>query len=159
MSQMTPKIMKKLHSLLAAVLLMPVIANAQYDFGDHRSETLLGKAWAAQDAKNDEAILVYTGKLIELFTPQAIEQQKALTAPLTVKEEVFKQWALNDVATAYFVRGQALERQGKPQEAIEAYKFLVANLPFGQCWDTKGWFWKPADGAAGRIKALEFDAQ
>lgn len=128
------------------------------DFGNFSSETLTTKAWKASDAGDQASAAGYTDKCIEMFADKAVEQQKALGAPLTVKEEIFAQWALNDVGTCYFIRGQILEKQGKSKEAVEAYKFLVENLPFAQTWDTKGWFWKPADAAAGRVKALEFDA-
>jgi tetratricopeptide (TPR) repeat protein len=125
-----------------------------------RSYILLGKAWAAKEAADDATVMVYTGKIIEVYTPQAISMQKSLTEPLPPadKEKVFSMWALNDVGTAYFLKGQSLEKMGKPKEAVEAYKFLTENLPFAQCWDTKGWFWKPASAAAERIQALQFDA-
>ena len=127
------------------------------DFGNHSSETITGKAWGAYDAKNYGLVLTYANKCIELYQKKAVEMQKALTAPLTEKEEIFKQWALNDVATCYFLKGQALEAKGKKTEAAAAYKFLADNLSFGQCWDTKGWFWKPADAAREKVKALEFE--
>ena len=128
------------------------------DFGDFTSVTLTTKAWKASEAKDYVSAAGYTAKCIEMFGAKAVEQQKALTAPLTEKEQIFAQWALNDVGTCYFLQGQVLEKQGKTKEAIASYKYLVNNLAFAQCWDTKGWFWKPADGAAGRLKALEFDA-
>ena len=128
------------------------------DFGNCSSEILTSKAWKASDAGDLASAAGYADKCIEMFGGKAVEQQKALSAPLTVKEEIFAQWALNDVGTCYFIRGQILEKQGKSKEAAAAYKFLVENLPFAQTWDPKGWFWKPADAAAGRVKALEFDA-
>jgi hypothetical protein len=39
-----------------------------------------------------------------------------------------------------------------------AYRALTEGLKYCQCWDEKGWFWKPAEAAAGRLKELEFDA-
>jgi len=130
------------------------------DFGDFQSSTLVGKAWKASEEKNYDAALGYTGKCIEMFQKQAVEQQKSLTEPVpsSDKEKVFSMWALNDVGTAYFIRGQALEKQGKSKEALEAYKFLADNLAFAQTWDPKGWFWKPAGAAAERVKVLEFDS-
>ncbi|MBE7159385.1 MAG: beta-glucanase precursor, partial [Rhodospirillales bacterium] len=68
------------------------------------------------------------------------------------------QWALNDVGTCYFIKGQALESQGKKKDAVAAFKYLSDNLAFAQCWDPKGWFWKPADAARDKTKKLEFDA-
>jgi len=133
---------------------------AALDFGDFGSATIVGKAWKAAADKDYVSVLGYTNKCIEMFQKQALEQQKSLTEPVPVsdKEKVFSMWALNDVGTAYFIKGQALEKTGKTKEAIEAYKFLADNLAFAQTWDPKGWFWKPAAAAAERVKALEFDS-
>lgn len=129
------------------------------DFGDHSSSTLTSKAWDAFNAKNQPVAQGYAKKCIELYQVKAVEMQKAIApAPPTVKEEIEKQWALNDVGTSYFILGQSLEAEGKVKEAAAAFKFLVDNLALAQCWDTKGWFWKPADAARERAKALEFEA-
>jgi len=61
------------------------------------------------------------------------------------------------VGTCLFILGQTLEKQNKGTEALAAYKTLVEKVSYAQTWDTKGWFWKPADAAKERIKALEFD--
>lgn len=108
-------------------------------------------------AKNYDEAASDAQKCIDLFKQQALDQQKALTAPATDKEEVFKSWALNDVGTCYFILGQAQEKLNKAKEATDAYQFLVDNLPFAQCWDPKGWFWKPAAAAKDRVKALQLD--
>lgn len=128
------------------------------DFGDHSSSTITAKAWDAFNAKNQPAAQGYAKKCIELYQTKAVEMQKAITTPLTIKEEIQKNWALNDVGTSYFILGQSLEAEGKVKEASAAFKFLVDNLSQAQCWDTKGWFWKPADAARERAKALEFEA-
>ncbi|MEI6491034.1 MAG: beta-glucanase precursor [Verrucomicrobiota bacterium] len=143
---------------LGKVLAQDAAPAAPLDFGDFNSATLTSKAWKASEAKDFASAVGYAAKCIETHGAKAVEQQKALTAPLTEKEQIFAQWALNDVGTCYFIQGQVLEKQGKTKEAIASYKYLVDNLAFAQCWDTKGWFWKPAGAAAGRIKALEFDA-
>jgi len=133
-------------------------AASSLDFGDYKSSTLTGKAWKALESKNYAEVSGYANKCIDTFKTQAVAQQKALTSPPTEKEQVFAQWALNDVGTCYFILGKSLDDQGKGKEAAAAYKFLVENLAFAQCWDPKGWFWKPADAAKERIKALEFDS-
>jgi tetratricopeptide (TPR) repeat protein len=136
-------------------------STAALDFGDFKSTTLVANAWKSLEAKDFDAAIGYTGKCIEMFQKQALDQQKALTEPVpsSDKEKVFAQWALNDVGTAYFIRGQAYEKAGKTKEALDAYKFLADNLAFAQTWDPKGWFWKPAGAAAERIKVLEFDSK
>ena len=135
----------------------PAASAGKLDLGDFKSSTITTKAWKALEGKNYDEVAGYTGKCIEMFKTQAVAQQQALKEPETEKEKVFASWALNDVGTCYFIQGKALEEQSKKKEAVESYKFLADNLAFAQCWDTKGWFWKPAAAAKERIKALEFD--
>lgn len=152
--------MKNLLSSLVctAALLAGSHLVAEPDFGDSSSQTLTTKAWQAYDAKDYAQAMVFADKCIELYGAQAQEMQKALTAPLTEKEQIFAQWALNDVGTCYLIKGQSLEALGRKPEAITAYKSVAEQLPFAQCWDPQGWFWKPADAAREKLKKLEFDA-
>lgn len=135
-------------------------AFGQIDFGDHASSTLTGRAWAALNSKRFDDAVVYAKKCVSMYEKQAVEMQKSLSAPLPTsdREAVFKLWALNDVGTCLFIMGQSLEKQEKAQEALAAYKQLAETLSFAQSWDPQGWFWKPADAAKGRLKALEFDS-
>lgn len=127
------------------------------DFGDFSSAALTGKAWKALESKDYPSVAGYTGKCIESFKSQAIEMQGSLKeAP--GKDDANKYWALNDVGTCYFISGKALDDSGDKKGAIAAYKFLVDNLSFAQCWDPKGWFWKPAEAARKRLTELQFDA-
>ncbi|MFM7413967.1 MAG: beta-glucanase precursor [Planctomycetota bacterium] len=135
-----------------------VAVAAARDYGDHSSATLTKKAWEALAAGDGDLVLAYTGKCRELYEAEAKKQQAALT-DFAPAEKAHDSWALNDVGTCLFIVGQLQERQGSPREAIAAYRTLADELKFSQCWDTKGWFWKPAEAAAGRIKELEFDAK
>lgn len=127
------------------------------DFGDYSSATLTSKAWAALDSKNYAAVTGYTNKCIESFKAKALEMQASLKEPAP-KDSANQYWALNDVGTCYFIQGKALDDQGDKKGAIAAYKALVDTLSFAQCWDPKGWFWKPADAARKRLAELQFDA-
>jgi len=130
------------------------------DLSDSRSYILLGFAWKASETNDYATVLAYTGKIIEMYQKQALDMQKSLTAPVPGddKDKVNSMWALNDVGVSYFLRGQTFEKLNKTKEAIEAYKFLADNLAYAQCWDPKGWFWKPAGAAAERVKVMEFNA-
>lgn len=155
----------RLIALISALLFATIptlrAQESKIDFGDHVSSTLTSKAWTAQGAKDVAAVKAYVNKCKELYQAEALKQQASLTeaVPTSDKDKVFAQWALNDVGTCYFILGQALEQAGDTKGALEAYKFLVEKLPFAQCWDTKGWFWKPAEAARTRIKALAFDSE
>ena len=152
--------MNHLRTILSVLVFSTAVHAAQLDFGDHSSSTITAKAWDAYNAGRQDEAVGYARKCIELYQTKAEEMQKALTAPVPAdnQEEVSKQWALNDVGTCLFILGQALEKQDKGPEALAAYKQLVEKVSFAQTWDPKGWFWKPADAAKGRLKALEFDS-
>lgn len=159
---MKQTMMNTVRQTLAVLFLLTLPAAAQtLDFGDHSSETLTSKAWKALGEKNYANAVAYAKKCIETYEKQALEMQKELKEPVPSddREAVSKKWALNDVGTCLFITGQALEKQDKGAEAVAAYKKLVEKFPYAQCWDPNGWFWKPADAAKERIKALEFDLQ
>jgi hypothetical protein len=126
------------------------------DFGDFSSQTITTKAWEALNAGKHAEVDGYVAKCIELFGPKAIEMQKGLTEAAAA-DKASEYWALNDVGTCYFIRASSKEARGDKPGAIADYKTLVEKLAFAQCWDTKGWFWKPADAAKDKIKSLEFD--
>ncbi|MGH8045606.1 MAG: hypothetical protein ACREKL_00035 [Chthoniobacterales bacterium] len=145
----------------AAAPAAPAPATAAVDMSDPSSGALTTKAWQAYEAKNYDAVLAYTNKVIELYNKQAIDMQAANLAsppPNSEVEKVHALWALNDVGTCYFIKGNTLEAMGKKPEAVEAYKFLAEKLPGARCWDTKGWFWSPADAAREKLQKLEFDS-
>jgi tetratricopeptide (TPR) repeat protein len=127
----------------------------QLDFGDFSSATLTGKAWKASEAKNYKETLAYAEKCVEMYMGEAVKQQGNLEAPAP-KESASEHWALNDVGTCLFIIGQTYENMGEKAKALEAYQKLATQLPFSQCWDTKGWFWGPGEAAKKKVSELEF---
>ena len=129
----------------------------------HIAASLLTEAaWRANLKRKPEEILKQTEKCIKLFEKEALKMQKTLKAPISTggdqglnREAVQAQWALNEVGTCYFLQGKAYEQLKKPELALESYRKLVNELPYAQCWDPGGWFWKPAKAAQKRIAALE----
>jgi tetratricopeptide (TPR) repeat protein len=129
------------------------------DFGDYTSSHIIQKAWAALAAKDLDQVLAYVNKNNELYAKKAEEMQKSLTEyPWENKDKIFSYWALNDVGTGYFILGQAYQNAGKDKEAKEAYKKLIDNYSYSQCWDPQGWFWKPAEAAQEKIAAIDSGA-
>ncbi|MBI4355407.1 MAG: hypothetical protein HY597_03005 [Candidatus Omnitrophica bacterium] len=126
---------------------------ASYDFGDMTSATLAGKAWQALAAQDYAAVEAYTGKCITLYETKAVEQNQSLNAPAP-KERAFDYWALNDVATCYFIRGKAFKEQGKMEAASADFNAILEKLSYGQCWDPKGWFWQVSEAAKDQLNTL-----
>ncbi len=133
----------------------PASKPAAYNFGDFRSTTLVTKAWDAL-AKNDiEAVLAYTNKCITLYAAKAKTMQASLKDYVTgSNDDIFKMWALNDVATSYFIQGEVYRQANMKDESKEAFTKVVNDFSFGQCWDVKGWFWKPADAAKEKLAMM-----
>jgi tetratricopeptide (TPR) repeat protein len=133
-----------------------------YNFGDYRSETMVSKAWGALGQGDIEAVLAYTNKTIELYAAEAKKMQEGLTGyVIGENKDVFALWALNDVATALYIQGEAYRKANMIEEAKAAYSQLVKDYTYGQTWDTKGWFWKPAEAAKEKLSmfdtGVEFD--
>lgn len=139
--------------LLMGAMVLTSLSNAraqatEADFGDFKSSTLVAKAWEALSKEDLQGVLAYTNKCIEMYGAQAKEMQGNLRDFVGgSKEEIFKQWALNDVATAYYIQGKAYLDAGQQEEARNAYNEVINNYTYGQCWDPKGWFWKPSEAA------------
>ena len=70
------------------------------------------------------------------------------------KEKIMSYADLNDVALALFIKGDALKNLGRFKEAREAYKKLIDEYYYGQCWCPTGWFAKPAEAAYMRLDDL-----
>lgn len=129
------------------------LATQEYDFGNFTSETLTTKAWEALKAADHAAVEAYTKKCIELYETQALQQSASLT-DFAPKEQAFNSWALNDVATCYFIFGQSLLARGQIDAAKQAFNTVIEKFPYAQAWDPQGWFWKIAQGASDKLSTL-----
>lgn len=126
------------------------------DLGDVSDSALVAKAWKALSEKNQQAIDAYTGKILELYEGKAKDMQKSLTEyAWESKEKIFSYWALNAVGTALFIRGEYYRGAGNNDEAKKAYKKLIDEFAYAQCWDPQGWFWKPAEAAAEKLDSMD----
>ena len=154
------KIMKT-HSLAARAMVLFSLwlpaafrAQASVDYGNASSATLTAKAWTALGVKNYADTIAYTSKCIDLYKTLALQQQKNLLSKYTSDKA---NWALNDVATCYYIEGMAKEASGKKSEAMADYKFVVDNLNMAQCDSGNGTTWNPAKPCKERLALLALD--
>ena len=151
--------MKHLLALLSLVGLVSVAvadepAEEVLDYGDHTSVTLQVKAWEALGEGKYANAVKFTEKCAELYEEEARKMQASLSAKPS-SDVVNEYWALNDVGTCYFIRGEALMKLRREAEAIAAFKVVRDELHYSQAWDPKGWHWAPADAAYPKIEMLE----
>ncbi len=130
-------------------------SGSSLDFGDYSSSFLTTKAWNALEANKPDEVSAYVNKVLDLYASKAKDMQNSLTEyPWESKDKIFSYWALNDVGTALYIQGEALRKAGKAKEAKQAYQKLVDQYYYAQCWDPKGWFWKPAEAAQQALDEL-----
>lgn len=125
------------------------------DYGNMSSETLAGKAWDASADKNYPELFAYTKKCVELYGEQGKQMNAALTR-FEPAETASKQWALNDAGTCLFIMAEAYVELKMYPEAVRSYRTLAKDYTYAQCWDPKGWYWHPADGAENKAKKYDY---
>ncbi|MBN1521968.1 MAG: tetratricopeptide repeat protein [Candidatus Aureabacteria bacterium] len=132
-----------------------LMINEGLDFGDYRSSTLATKAWNALSKGQYRHLEFYADKCIKLYEEEALEQQKSLSSPVPQDETAHQYWALNDVATCYFIKAKGLYNRGRSDDAKKIYEDIAKRFPDAQCWDPRGWFWSVAKGARDHVLMIE----
>ncbi len=132
-------------------------AMAEVDYGNFSSETLTGEAWKAFAKKDYPKLFAYTRKCIELYGEEAKKMNAAMKSyePSSTASD---KWALNDVGACHFMMAEAYVDMKMYPEAVQTYRTLAGDYKYCQCWDPKGWFWRPAENAdlrADRYEHLE----
>jgi tetratricopeptide (TPR) repeat protein len=144
----------------AADALYMIDKGLDLDYGNMTSSTLVQRMWVSLASEDLEEVIAYNMKLARLYSGVAKDMQRTLKDyPQLPAENIHTYWALNDVATGEFIVGEAYRLKGKNEEALAAYKKVIADYWYGQCWDTNGWFWKPAEAAQQKIMELEVVAE
>jgi hypothetical protein len=133
-------------------------------------EQCLKKAWDAFNGAKYESAIKFAEQCIDNFGKAADRAQEKLESenePLpptgkvsgAEKDKIFKRGLLNDVATAYFIKGRSAEylyKTGGPKSteykdmAKEAYE-ATCRYKHARTWDVKGWFWSPCEAASDRL--------
>ena len=131
-------------------------SGSELDFGNGTSEALTKKAWGALASDDLKAVEIYTNKCIDTYGEKAREMQNSLTEYVWESNDaIFSYWALNDVGTCLFIKGEAYRKAEQVDLAKAAYQKLIDDYSFAQCWDPKGWFWKPAEAAMQKMVEIE----
>jgi hypothetical protein len=156
---------KILTLLTSAFTLISRIALAQ---AEH--ERLTTNAWARlkTNPPDHAGAITNAEKCIAEFKEAAKDMQEKLereqprlpigSATPETKEKIFANGPLNDVATCYFIVGEAhrlliSSDNARIKLAKQAYE-EARHLSFARCWDTNGWFWSPAEEASRRLRIL-----
>jgi len=126
----------------------------EYDFSNESSGALTAKSWEALNKEDEQAVLAYTSRCIELYGEDAKDQEaKLLDFALSGSEADYE--ALNNVAVSYFIRGEFYKHKKAWKESRKNYKKVIDSFYFAQCWDPRGWWWKPSEISEGEIEKID----
>jgi hypothetical protein len=119
------------------------------------SEDMLAEAWRAVNASDWDHAMDQAQATIQEWSSAALylQEMKMHEIGHTVeysgdpkeKKTIFKYWALNDVAAAYFIIGKVEDQRGHYVKAARAFQHVVNHYWLAQIWDPQGWFWSPVD--------------
>lgn len=132
----------------------PATPFPKYDFSDSSHWNLTVCAWESLAQKDYDGVFAYANKCLEIHEPKAKEMAVGMRSFSRPGHE--DDFALvNDVATSHYIMGEAYMKLGKTPEAIKEFKYVIAEYPYAQCWDPKGWFWKIAEVSQKNIDKIE----
>lgn len=118
------------------------------------SSDYVKKGWNYLGERKFDEVYKITDECIAKYSSQADRLAKTLSDfPPKGKEGMYK--VMNDVATCLFIKGEALMREGRIEEAKKVFKEIIDKYPYSVAWDPRGWFWSIKEKAEITLKKLE----
>lgn len=113
--------------------------------------------WEEAVRNADEVITEYAGNAVleqEKLERDDLSSPPTGKVPMDQRKNLFGRGLLNDVAACYFIKGRALERLGRINEARQVYQ-KAKQLSYGRVYDPgEDVFWSPAEASEGRLRML-----
>ena len=116
------------------------------------------KVWQASGKKQWDQVVTLVDGAEKRWGAGARKTNKTLSA-YPQGEAGKKYGVLNEMATMTFLKGEALRKKGDSAGALKAYRKVLTDYEYGQCWDNKGWWWQPASAAKDAIAKVAPESQ
>jgi len=141
------------------LILILFLASAIYFPGSitsyaQESSGYVNEAWAHLGKREFSETHILVDQCIKRYSSLAQEQARTLGSfPTKGEEENYK--IMDDVATCYFIKGEALMREGKTEEAKTVFSDVINKYPYSQSFDPRGWYWSIKEKSEITLKKLE----
>lgn len=110
-------------------------------------------AWAASSQGDFAKLDAIVADILKFYGEEARQEQSGLTGfPPRGKEQDYQ--AMNDVATVFFIKAEALMNYGKTDAAITLFDQVIKEYPSAQAWDPRGWFWSIKEKSQASINVI-----
>ncbi|MDD4295053.1 MAG: glycoside hydrolase family 2 TIM barrel-domain containing protein [Candidatus Omnitrophica bacterium] len=126
----------------------------QFSFSQGTSKEYVNKAWSLRGEGKFDEVHATVADCILQYGELANEESKKLT-DFPPNAEINNYQAMNDVATCYFIKGEALRAQDDKPAAKEAFSVIVEKYPYAQAFDPRGWYWSIKEKAEMAIAQIE----
>ncbi len=123
-------------------------------YSQKASNEYVKECWQALSKREFKKVYELVEECSKLYGTQAFKLSKSLKGfPPKGEEAAYN--VMNDVATCLFIKGEALMREGRNQEAKKVFKKIIEDFPYAQSWDPRGWWWKIAEKSKLSLDKLE----
>ncbi len=119
------------------------------------SSEIVRLSWEASKDGDLKALSALVDEILKNYGDKAKVLASQLTNfPLRTKVGDYK--IMSDVATALFIRAEALMHQGKNDEATQEFKNIIAQYPWSQSFDpSRGGYWSIAEKSQDSIDVMK----
>ena len=119
------------------------------------SSEIVRLSWEASKDGDLKALSALADEILKNYGDRA----KVLASQLTnfpPRTKVSDYKIMSDVATALFIKAEALMHQGKNDEATKQFKNIIAQYPWAQSFDpSRGGYWSIAEKSQDSIDVME----
>ena len=106
-----------------------------------------------KDKNEFDKVYEYVRFVMERYGHEARREQKSLKG-FPPAEQIQNFEVLSNVAQCQFIKAEALKKEGKIEESIEAFRLIISDFSFAQAWDPRGWYYKLAQVAQEAIDRM-----
>ena len=110
-------------------------------------------AWAYSSRGDLEGLNKIIQRVVEQYGEESRQQQALLTG-FPERSEVGMYQELNDVATCFFIRAEALMHTGHTEDALREFEYIIKFFSWAQAWDPRGWYWSVAEKSKDSIISI-----
>lgn len=148
------KIFKKNKKLLGLIFFYAITFFLINPCFSHESSDDVNRAWSLLGKGDFDEVFKLTNESIHKYTESADKLARNLKE-IPHKGEESNYEIMNNVATCYFIKAEALEDVGKIEEAITILKEVIQKYPYAQSFDPRGWYWSIKEKAEVTICRLD----
>jgi len=118
-----------------------------------KEKSYVQEAWGFYNVKDYKKAIGYADKTIAYFDVDAKKQQSSLIGPVT-NDKIPLYWALNDVATAKFIKAKIYMETAELDKAKALFNDIIENYKYAMAYDLRGWYWNVAKASGLMIDSL-----